>query len=91
MKLDTGHWLHWGTLWAENSRYRALANGFFFLRQIYTAKTQGSLSEVAAAAYRPLLTNVVAAFPEERVLSLVQEIKALLGWRECYEVMLSLM
>ncbi|KAB5595461.1 Phospholipase A-2-activating protein [Ceratobasidium theobromae] len=46
---------------------------------IYTAKSQGSLSEVAAAAYRPLLTDVAATFPEERVLSLVQEIKALLG------------
>ncbi|CAE6490551.1 unnamed protein product [Rhizoctonia solani] len=46
---------------------------------IYTAKNQGSLSEVAAAAYRPLLTNVATVFPEERVLNLVQEIKALLG------------
>lgn len=46
---------------------------------IYTAKAQGSLSEVAAAAYRPLLTGVAAAFPEERVKTLVQEIKALLG------------
>ncbi|KAJ1308758.1 hypothetical protein OPQ81_004449 [Rhizoctonia solani] len=46
---------------------------------IYTAKNQGSLSEVAAAAYRPLLANVATAFPEVRVLSLVQEIKALLG------------
>ncbi|ELU45763.1 phospholipase A-2-activating protein [Rhizoctonia solani AG-1 IA] len=27
---------------------------------------QGSLSDVAAAAYRPLLTNVATAFPEER-------------------------
>jgi hypothetical protein len=47
--------------------------------QVYNAKSLGSLSDVAAAAYRPLLTNVAAAFPEERVLSLVQEIKALLG------------
>ncbi|CCO26384.1 Ubiquitin homeostasis protein lub1 [Rhizoctonia solani AG-1 IB] len=46
---------------------------------VYNAKSLGSLSDVAAAAYRPLLTNVAAAFPEERVLSLVQEIKALLG------------
>jgi len=46
---------------------------------IYTAKRQGSLSDVAAAAYRPLLTNVAGTFPEERVKSLVQEIKALLG------------
>ncbi|KAF8743159.1 PFU (PLAA family ubiquitin binding), partial [Rhizoctonia solani] len=46
---------------------------------VYNAKSQGSLSDVAAAAYRPLLTNVATAFPEERVLSLVQEIKALLG------------
>lgn len=46
---------------------------------VYNAKAQGSLSEVAAAAYRPLLTNFAAAFPEERVKSLVQEIKALLG------------
>ncbi|KAF8759643.1 PFU (PLAA family ubiquitin binding) [Rhizoctonia solani] len=45
---------------------------------VYNAKSQGSLSDVAAAAYRPLLTNVATAFPEERVLSLVQEIKALL-------------
>ncbi|KDN51076.1 hypothetical protein RSAG8_00705, partial [Rhizoctonia solani AG-8 WAC10335] len=46
---------------------------------MYTAKSQGSLSEVAAAAYKPLLANVATAFPEERVLNLVQEIKALLG------------
>lgn len=46
---------------------------------IYTAKRQGSLSDVAAAAYKPVLTSVVTAFPEERVKSLVQEIKNLLG------------
>jgi hypothetical protein len=47
--------------------------------QVYTAKAQGSLSDVAAAAYKPLLANVAATFREERVASLVQEIKALMG------------
>lgn len=51
----------------------------FVCLQIYTAKRQGSLSDVAAAAYKPVLTSVVTAFPEERVKSLVQEIKNLLG------------
>lgn len=46
---------------------------------IYTAKSRGSLSDVAAAAYKPLLASVAAAFPEERVKSLVQEIKAIMG------------
>ncbi|KAG8737727.1 hypothetical protein FRC12_017041 [Ceratobasidium sp. 428] len=46
---------------------------------IYTAKTRGSLSEVAAAAYKPVLTSVASTFREERVASLVQEIKAVMG------------
>ncbi|QRV87354.1 ubiquitin homeostasis protein lub1 [Ceratobasidium sp. AG-Ba] len=46
---------------------------------IYTAKTRGTLSDVAAAAYKPLLASVSSTFPEERVKSLVQEIKAIMG------------
>ncbi|KAG9075241.1 hypothetical protein FS749_013114, partial [Ceratobasidium sp. UAMH 11750] len=46
---------------------------------IYTAKTRGSLSDVAAAAYKPVLASVTATFREERVTSLVQEIKAVMG------------
>ncbi|KAG9123458.1 hypothetical protein FRC07_014916, partial [Ceratobasidium sp. 392] len=46
---------------------------------IYTTKQRGSLSDVATAAYKPLLASVAATFREERVASLVQEIKAVMG------------
>ncbi|KAG9097450.1 hypothetical protein FRC06_007543 [Ceratobasidium sp. 370] len=46
---------------------------------IYTAKTRGLLSDVATAAYKPVLASITATFREERVASLVQEIKAIMG------------